>query len=63
MANKQDKHGALDELDIVDRLNVEAVVNMNKCPTLVETCTALQLPPINYCSSAFIDPSIDSGFR
>ncbi|VVC36716.1 P-loop containing nucleoside triphosphate hydrolase,Small GTP-binding protein domain,Small GTPase [Cinara cedri] len=62
-ANKQDKQGALDELDIVDRLNVEAVVNTNKCPTLVETCTALHMAPINYCSSAFIDPSIDSGFN
>lgn len=63
MANKQDKPRALDELDIVDRLNVEAVVNTNKCPTLVETCTALHMAPINYCSSVFIDPSIDSGFR
>ncbi|KAE9542588.1 hypothetical protein AGLY_002499 [Aphis glycines] len=61
-ANKQDKPGALDELDIVDRLNVETVVNTNKCPTLVETCTALHMAPINYCSSAFIDPSIESGF-
>ncbi|XP_025190689.1 ADP-ribosylation factor-like protein 13B [Melanaphis sacchari] len=61
-ANKQDKPGALDELDIVDRLNVETVVNTNKCPTLVETCTAIHMAPINYCSSAFIDPSIESGF-
>lgn len=38
-------------------------MNMNKCPTLVETCTALHMAPINYCSSAFIDPSIGSGFR
>lgn len=63
LANKQDKTRALDELDIVDRLNVEAVVNMNKCPTLVETCTALHMAPLNYCSSVFIDPSIASGFR
>lgn len=61
-ANKQDKPGALDELDIVERLNVEAVVNTYKCPTFVETCTAIHMAPIHYCSSAFIDPSIDSGF-
>jgi len=63
LANKQDKRGALDELDIVDRLNVEAIVNTNKCPTLVETCTTFQMVPINFCSSAHIDPSIDSGFK
>ncbi|XP_050421581.1 ADP-ribosylation factor-like protein 13B [Adelges cooleyi] len=63
LGNKQDKHGALDELDIVDRLNVEAVVNINKCPTLVETCTALHMAPIHYCSAAFVDPCIDSGFN
>ncbi|XP_050525234.1 ADP-ribosylation factor-like protein 13B isoform X2 [Daktulosphaira vitifoliae] len=61
-ANKQDKQGALDELDIVEQLNVEMVVNTNKSPTLVETCTAQYVAPIHYCSSAFIDPCIDSGF-
>ncbi|XP_063238065.1 ADP-ribosylation factor-like protein 13B [Bacillus rossius redtenbacheri] len=42
LANKQDREGALDELDIVERLNVETVVNQHRCPTMVETCSALQ---------------------
>jgi ADP-ribosylation factor-like protein 13B len=53
LANKQDLPGALDELDLVERLNLEQVVNVYKCPTTVETCAALLSP----------DPAIQSGFK
>ena len=32
LANKQDKPEALDEVDICELLNLESVVNSNKCP-------------------------------
>ncbi|XP_042235770.1 ADP-ribosylation factor-like protein 13B isoform X2 [Homarus americanus] len=41
LANKQDVEGALDEIDLVESLNVEQVVNKYKCPTRVETCSAV----------------------
>ncbi|KAK7790852.1 hypothetical protein R5R35_010726 [Gryllus longicercus] len=40
LANKQDCEGALDELDIVEKLDLEALVNQQRCPTMVETCSA-----------------------
>ncbi|XP_038059334.1 ADP-ribosylation factor-like protein 13B isoform X2 [Patiria miniata] len=42
LANKQDKEGALDEIDICDQLNLEDMVNDSKCPCRVETCSAMQ---------------------
>ncbi|XP_022098135.1 ADP-ribosylation factor-like protein 13B isoform X3 [Acanthaster planci] len=42
LANKQDKEGALDEIDICDQLNLEDMVNDSKCPCRVETCSATQ---------------------
>lgn len=59
LANKQDHEGALDELDIVERLNVEAVVNQNRCPTLVEMCSATAVKN----SRRKLDPAIYNGFR
>ncbi|XP_071519598.1 uncharacterized protein [Panulirus ornatus] len=41
LANKQDVEGAMDEIDLVESLNVEQVVNKYKCPTRVETCSAI----------------------
>lgn len=56
LANKQDLEGAFDEIDVVDYLNLEAVVNEQKCPTLVELCSALQF-------TKKVDVGIDNGFR
>ena len=33
----------MDELDLVESLNIEAVVNRYKCPTRVETCSAITI--------------------
>jgi ADP-ribosylation factor-like protein 13B len=59
LANKQDREGALDELDIVDLLNVEAVVNQHHCPTTVEMCSATAVKK----SRKKLDPGIGNGFR
>ncbi|KAF5277005.1 hypothetical protein FQR65_LT16084 [Abscondita terminalis] len=40
LANKQDCQDALDELDLVEKLELETLVNIKRCPTLVETCSA-----------------------
>ena len=56
LANKQDVDGALDEIDIVDNLNLEKIVNENKCPTLVELCSALHF-------TKKIDIGIDNGYK
>ncbi|KAG8238914.1 hypothetical protein J437_LFUL000751 [Ladona fulva] len=40
LGNKQDIPGALDEIDIVEMLDLEKLVNEQKCPTLLETCSA-----------------------
>lgn len=42
LANKQDQENALDEIDLVDKLDLEKIVNENHCPTLVETCSATE---------------------
>jgi ADP-ribosylation factor-like protein 13B len=59
LANKQDCEGALDEVDIVEQLNVEAVVNQYRCPTLVEMCSATAVK--NYHRKQ--DLAIHNGFR
>jgi len=59
LANKQDREGALDELDIVEQLSVEAVVNQHRCPTLVEVCSAAAVKN----SRRKLDPAIHNGFR
>lgn len=56
LANKQDLDGALDEIDVVDRLNVERLVNEQKCPTLVELCSASHF-------SKKMDIGIENGYK
>lgn len=63
LANKQDVDGALDEIDVVERLNLEAIVNEQKCPTLVETCCAVPPPRDSKLRKAYQDPGIQNGFR
>lgn len=41
LANKQDKQGAMDEIDICENLTLEELVNQNKCPCRVEMCSAI----------------------
>ncbi|XP_046667228.1 ADP-ribosylation factor-like protein 13B [Homalodisca vitripennis] len=60
LANKQDREGALDEIDIVERLNVESLVNQQKCPTLVETCSAAGAPGGH---KPHLDSGIQNGYR
>lgn len=62
LANKQDVEGALDEIDVVEKLNLEAIVNEQKCPTLVETCCAVPSPD-SKIRKAYLDPGIQNGFR
>ncbi|XP_022190631.2 ADP-ribosylation factor-like protein 13B [Nilaparvata lugens] len=61
LANKQDKEGALDELDIVERLNVEQLVNSQQCPTLVETCSAAA--PLPTRRKRKLDSGINNGYK
>ncbi|KAK3864904.1 hypothetical protein Pcinc_029440 [Petrolisthes cinctipes] len=58
LANKQDVEGAMDEVDVVEGLGIEAVVNKYKCPTRVETCTATTTRSTNKP-----DKPIADGFR
>ncbi|XP_026472081.1 ADP-ribosylation factor-like protein 13B [Ctenocephalides felis] len=54
-ANKQDCEGALDEIDIVEKLGIEDMVNKYQCPTLVQPCSAVRLPDPN--------ENIESGYN
>ncbi|CAH0598782.1 unnamed protein product [Chrysodeixis includens] len=56
LANKQDKTGALDDIDVVDKLNIEPLVNKYRCPTLVESYSA-------YADPNSKKPKIDPGLR
>lgn len=58
LANKQDYYNALDEIDIAEKLELENLVNTQKCPTLVESCSAM-----NKQSSKKIDPGIKTGYH
>ncbi|XP_061195791.1 ADP-ribosylation factor-like protein 13B [Saccostrea echinata] len=42
LANKQDQESALDEVDIMEQLSLENIVNINKCPCRIETCSAIK---------------------
>ena len=42
LCNKSDMEEAQDEVELVDVLNVEAVVNEARCPTRVEPCVAVK---------------------
>ncbi|KAF5296200.1 hypothetical protein FQA39_LY12654 [Lamprigera yunnana] len=55
LANKQDRQEALDELDLVDKLELEILVNAKQCPTLLETCCAR--------AKLKLDPGIQRGYQ
>lgn len=59
LANKQDNENALDEVDIIEKLELERIVNGNECPTLVESCSATEVSK----SSAKLDPGIKKGYE
>lgn len=58
LANKQDYYNALDEIDIAEKLELENLVNEQKCPTLVESCSATSNQNHNK-----IDPGIKNGYH
>ncbi|XP_023015159.2 uncharacterized protein [Leptinotarsa decemlineata] len=57
LANKQDHENALDEIDIIEYLNIEQMVNVQKCPTLVQSCSA------NENTTNKLDPGIQRGYE
>ncbi|XP_046392901.1 ADP-ribosylation factor-like protein 13B [Ischnura elegans] len=57
LGNKQDVEGALDEIDIVEMLHLEDLVNQQKCPTLVETCSAVALSKSHFKDDQVIQNS------
>ncbi|XP_041352236.1 ADP-ribosylation factor-like protein 13B [Gigantopelta aegis] len=57
LANKQDKEGAADEHDICEFLNLESVVNRNKCPCFIESCSAIK------GTGTKMDPNIKNGLH
>lgn len=56
LANKQDSENALDEVDIIEYLTIESLVNRQKCPTLVQSCSATE-------SNSKLDPGIKKGYQ
>ncbi|CAG9790163.1 unnamed protein product [Diatraea saccharalis] len=60
LANKQDKTGALDDIDVVEKLNIEPLVNKYRCPTLVESYTAQVM---NKTKKPKIDPGLRKGYQ
>ncbi|XP_047037983.1 uncharacterized protein LOC124643154 [Helicoverpa zea] len=61
LANKQDKSGALDDIDVVDKLNIEPLVNRYRCPTLVESYSAYTEHPKT--KKPKIDPGLRKGYQ
>ncbi|XP_041985962.1 ADP-ribosylation factor-like protein 13B [Aricia agestis] len=60
LANKQDKNGALDDLDVVEKLNIEPMVNRYRCPTLVEPYSA---STDTKSKKIKIDPGLRKGYE
>lgn len=58
LANKQDQENALDEIDLVEKLDLERLVNEKHCPTLVETSSATDVS-----AKTKIDPGIKKGYH
>lgn len=58
LANKQDSDDALDEIDIIEKLQLESIVNRKQCPTLVESCAATEMT-----SKSKLDPGIRKGYH
>ncbi|XP_068624498.1 uncharacterized protein [Battus philenor] len=61
LANKQDKDGALDDIDMVEKLKIEPLVNKYRCPTLVESYSAY--PPDGKTKKLKIDPGLRKGYH
>ncbi|XP_050358068.1 ADP-ribosylation factor-like protein 13B isoform X2 [Nymphalis io] len=61
LANKQDKRGALDDIDVVEKLNIEPLVNRYRCPTLVESYSAS--PYDSKSNKIKIDPGLRKGYQ
>ncbi|KAJ8707956.1 hypothetical protein PYW08_010322 [Mythimna loreyi] len=61
LANKQDKQGALDDIDVVDKLNIEPLVNKYRCPTLVESYSAYGDHPKS--KKPKLDPGLRKGYQ
>lgn len=57
LANKQDQSNAMDEVDICEQLTLEDLVNANKCPCRIETCSAIK------GSGKKIDENIKTGLK
>ncbi|PRD27552.1 UNVERIFIED_CONTAM: ADP-ribosylation factor-like protein 13B [Trichonephila clavipes] len=57
LVNKQDVSGAMDETELVSRLDLEVLVNEQKCPTRVEASCAL------YDETKIKDPGLQEGFN
>lgn len=60
LANKQDKQGALDDIDVVEKLDIEPLVNKYRCPTLVESYTAA-VP--DHSRKHKLDPGLKKGYH
>ncbi|GBP06341.1 ADP-ribosylation factor-like protein 13B [Eumeta japonica] len=58
LANKQDKQGALDDIDVVEQLNIEPLINKYRCPTLVESYTASA-----NSNKTKLDPGLKAGYQ
>lgn len=56
LANKQDNEHAVDEVDIIEYLDIESLVNRQKCPTLVQSCSATE-------NKSKLDPGIKRGYE
>ena len=65
LANKQDLHGAMDELDVCQQLNLEEVVNLNKCPCRVVSTSMLSeqtslIQALSMCLKCSVEAEKDS---
>lgn len=58
VANKQDQENALDEIDLIEKLDLEALVNEYQCPTLVESSSITEIS-----NKLKIDPGIKKGYH
>lgn len=57
LSNKQDSQHALDDIDIIEKLDLEMIVNRNECPTLVQSCSAKET------TTNKSDPGVQKGYR
>ncbi|XP_017786021.1 PREDICTED: ADP-ribosylation factor-like protein 13B [Nicrophorus vespilloides] len=57
LANKQDHENALDDIDLIEKLQLEMLVNACESPAMVETCSASEVH-----AKSKIDPGIKKGY-